>query len=208
MANEVNASGAEARLKALMQRLRDQIPEHLRVVGESLAQQASERAPSPDEEYDVMMRGDGDNAGVDLIGSPSSQGYGSGRTRFVKPLGEYLQPFILQDVHQDGLMVGVGEIALLNDISNYFWVNVDGTEYLSDPEVPFWEGWEDGAPGIIVSAHGAYPLQPDNQLHREPPLMTMEKDIPKMQMFGGVDVETTANTILRPAIREIAQSVQ
>lgn len=205
-------TGARRKLENLFQVLQERIPsEVLEPAGMEISAQVAARAPSPESEFDTMMYGDGNTAisGVLKMGDAEDDG----RQRFVKPASHYLQPFLASpaDMAVDGLTLGVGNIALLNEISKYQYVNAKGQVHTvgGENDFGFWLAWEYGGHFTITprfqSATGGrgYPLRPT------PEIMTwsMTKDIRPHLMFTSIDIESVVETIIKPRIRDIVQSI-
>jgi len=207
----VEDTGGTARLKALFAKLREELPSKVLAVGIEMAAEAAALAPTPEEEYEVMMVGDGNLSGITNIPAmPQSDGDSDGdhRLRFYKPMNDYLQPTIIKSVVASGLNVGVGSIAALNAASKYTWRNVDGEEWTC--RTLFWEAWETGVNNAFVIEPKHYPegakgptLKPG--IGNENKRYVMAKRIPRRAMFAGVQVNTLIDTSLFPAIRKIVR---
>lgn len=208
----VDSSRAKEKLTALMQRMRSAGEAALKVAGQNIAEAASARAPSPEEEFETMMYGEGNPYGVDQDVSPQqvadAGSDGDGRVRFAKPAGTYLREWLQKDFHPDGLFVGIGYKPDLESISSYSWKNRGGT-YASDG---FFMAWEHGGtftvrPRWTGRKGNPYPLLPSLAKHI-PPLFEMVKTIPRKQMFGSVDLEAEVDKVIIPAIKEAARKAQ
>lgn len=213
----VTDTGARRKLARLFANIRAETPTALQSLGQELAGLAAARAPSPKEEFETMMYGDGNPDGIAQDTSPATfpeDDDGDGRARFIKAPQEYLQPWIAGDIHlnPDQLYVGLGYKPDLESISHYSWKNRGGT-YTSD--VGFIYVWEYGTPNntFIISPRNAgknqslYPLRPSMEVQK-PPIFYMVKTIPRKRMYGGVDGKTVALQVLYPAIRKAARDAQ
>jgi hypothetical protein len=207
-ANRIEDTGAESKLKSIFQRLAQQLPAVLIEVGQELAGAAAAKAPTPEEEYNVMMVGEGNPDGITNVPPMGSTDDGDHRMRFSKPDDTYLMPFIDRNFQMiDTLQVGIGNITELNMSSQYIWRNVTGDEHTST--FPFWECWEGGLNGtfeIIPHYAGgkkAPTLKPG--LGKENRRVYMTKTIPRLSMYGSIDIEGVVDDQLIPAIRNIVR---
>ena len=204
MAN-IEDTGGSKRLKGLFAKLRTELPAKVFQIGSEMASEASLRAPSPQDEYNIMMQGEGNPEGLPSGGGPGQTDDGDHRLRFEKPDGLYLQQEILANFQMiDNLTVGVGNIANLNTSSQYSWTNINGDRFTSS--FPFWECWEGGISGTFYihpvngkTEHAKLVPAPGHRFE------TMTKTIPALGMFRGVDLEYIVEETLIPAIRAIVR---
>lgn len=211
MARVVNTGGDE-RLRRMFANIRAKLPETLQSVGAVIAAEASARAPSPQEEYETMMVGSGNPEGITGVApmplSLSDSDPDSKRLRFYKPEAMYLQNAIIDNYAIDGLVVGVGNVAMLDAASHYEWRNVTGDIY--ECSFPFWRAWEGGIDGSFFISPKHFTGKhtptlkpgsgPDNQRY------FMYKSIDAHHMYGGINIDRYIERILIPAVREIARS--
>lgn len=181
-----------------------------------MALDAATRAPTVDEEYETLMWGDGNPQGFSALAPmPTSPGDSDGdhRLRLYKAPEEYLARWIPIDFHVDGLFVGVGDIQSLNRISRYQWRNIDEQTHVQ-ANFPFWQAWEIGgefgikALGVKNNTGSPYPLQPSLNPDENRDVMSMTKEIPRKQMFGGIGIESIVDKILIPAIDKIVREAR
>jgi hypothetical protein len=206
--NTVEDTGGEARLKSLFQKLDKQLPSVILSIGQEMAAAASSRAPTPEEEYLVMMVGEGNPDGITNLPAMGSASDGDHRMRFNKPEGFYLMPMIAKNYQMiDTLQVGVGSIQELDIASQYTWRNVTGEEYTST--FPFWECWEGGLNGTfeIVPRHAGKKKAPTLKpgLGKENRRVYMTKTIPRLSMFGSINIQEIVDDKLIPAIRNVVR---
>jgi hypothetical protein len=203
-------TGGGARLKNLLAHLRQETPKLLETTAHIIAAEAAARAPSPQDEYDIMMLGDGNPEGITNVPSMPSSSSGSDgdhRLRFFKPSKDYLRPTIMQSVIPQGMQVGIGSIAQLEHASIYIWRNIDNVEHTAS--FPFWEAWELGLNNTFeikprnFSANSKRPtLKPG--LGPENKRLLMTKNRPRLGMYTLVDKQKYKD-ILLPALRKIAR---
>ncbi len=214
-------TGGNAKLMALFSALEARIPEEaLAPAAVEVALAVAQRAPTPEQEFQTMMYGAG-GAGSSSPGQADEDG----RIRFRKPTADYLKNFLPTSFSVMGLWAGIGNIAMLNEISSYEYVNVlpdtrfgpggvqrqnappraTFTHHVTDP---FWWAWEMGGVFIVQprqyeKAYGKHQLQPVPGLKL--PLMT--KVIPALYMFTGTDIGAIVDAVLIPNVKKIVHSL-
>jgi hypothetical protein len=203
-------TGGSKRLQAMFDRLRTELPTTMRNVAEVMAGEAASRAPTPQEEYETLMVGDGNPEGITNVPPmPTSINDTDGdskRLRFFKPEQLYLQNMLIGSYKCDGLMIGVGSIAELNAASVYEWKNVTGDIYSTN--FPAWEFWETGV-------NGSFYIEPKNFSGKHEPTLKpgkgkenyryfMYKRIPGRRMLTGINVDKYIQSIILPAVKRIA----
>jgi hypothetical protein len=205
-------TGGRARLEALFSKLAERIPEEaLRPAAMVLAAEIAARAPSPEQEFDTMMYG-----GFNLSGASTESklpGAATGednRVRFIKPPENYLRNYLPTSFGVNGLYAGIGNLAMLDVISSYTYVNTSkGQTYEHVVTEPFWWAWEVGGiftirPHPYGNPRGrGYPLRPTADSFT----WEMQKSIPAMGMFTGVDIAAVVDSTLIPSIKKIISSL-
>lgn len=213
----VRDTGASEKLKNLFERIREDAPELLRQVGQEVADTVAQRAPSPQEETETIMYGEGNPYGIQNDATPTARSDGDGRIRFM-PKG-FLQEFIpYSHGPVNELYYGIGQKSELEELTRYEYQNQgrSATE-ATDPEVETTYGteegfifaWEYGGVFTIVPrAEGKnglpYPLRPSLSDR----LFEMTKRIPRKQMYGGVNLQEHVEQTLEPAIKKLARSAK
>jgi len=207
---EILDTGGTRRLQAIFERIRTELPATMQTVAAVMAAEASARAPSPQQEYDTLMTGEGNPEGITSIPPmPLSIGDDDGdhRLRFYKPEQLYLQNVIVNSYKCDGLMIGVGSIAELDASSVYEWRNVTGDIYST--HFPAWEMWEGGIDGSFYVSPTHFTgrhiptLKPG--IGKENQRYFMYKSIPAVRMYSGINITKYIEQIIIPAVRAIAQ---
>jgi hypothetical protein len=206
---QVIDTGAMRRMEAMFDRIRSELPKQLQTVSEVMAGEAASRAPTPQEEYQTMMLGDGNPESIygvpELPSGPEVAP--DKRMRFYKSQESYLQNVVAGSYKVEGLLVCVGEVAALNAASIYQWQNVDGSLYSST--YPFWESFESGMVGSFY-------ISPVHPQKRNPPTLTpgvgkdnqryfMFKQIHGRHMYGGVNIDNYVKGIIIPEIQRLAR---
>jgi len=158
-----------------------------------------------------MMLGQGNPEGITSVPPmPLSMGEGDGdgqRLRFYKPQSMYLQNIVAESYMCDGLVVGIGNIAMLNASSVYEWRNVTGDIWSCD--FPFWRAWEGGIDGSFYVSPTHFTgrhiptLKPG--IGKENQRYFMYKSIPAVRMYSGINITKYIEQIIIPAVRAIAQ---
>ena len=209
---KVTDIGGKARLRAMFARVQEAAESALAEAGKVIATEVALRAPSPQMEFEVMMYGEGNPYAVPEDVSSSAFGEdddGDGRARFIKPEPYYLQNWMPLDYHPDGLFCGVGWIPDLDIISQYQWKNRGGTH---ESPIGFFMAWELGGefgsftitPRDVSKNGHPYPLRPSIEKN-EPPLFEMTKTIPRMRMFGSVDLGSVVEQVVIPKLKQAAR---
>lgn len=211
MADNLVDTGGRAKLRKLFSELEERLPKVLEQAGALIAKECGERAPSADEEFQTMMYG----------GNSTVGGQSDGRARFIKPLEDYLSVFIPTSYRVDGLFLGIGNIADLDRISSYEYINLIGNakEHIgveASNEIehvvtwPFWEAWENGGKFVVKPKFPSqtkgrgYPLRPTDS--RADNAWIMLKTIPAHGMYRSFNFEQALKDIIAPEIRAIISS--
>jgi hypothetical protein len=206
-------TGGRGKLQKLFEELRERLPRVLELAGAEIAKQCAERAPSVDEEFQTMMFG-----GNSVVGSQDD-----GRARLVKPLEDYLSVFMPLSYRVEGLQLGIGNIADLDRISSYEYINLRGNAkekigVEASDEIehvvtwPFWEAWENGGKFVVKPKFPSqtkgrgYPLKPTDS--RADNSWIMLKSIPAHSMYKSFNFERALKDIIAPEIRAIINSAK
>ena len=205
----VSDVGGTKRLRDLFQKITKQLPATMAVVASTAAAEAAVRAPSPQEEYQIMMQGEGNPEGItDLPPMPlSSTGSdGDHRMRFYKPPENYLQRVVRSSYTSEGMTALIGSVVTLNATSVYEWRNIKGDEYTNN--FPFWECFEGGLNGTFL-------VVPRIENTKDPTLKPgrgkvnrryyMYKSIEPRFMYRSINVDALIERSIIPAIKQIAE---
>lgn len=190
----ISDAGAQARSQEIMDAIRAKARAALPKVAEALVANVKSRTPNKDQEYDTLMRGDGNPSGVDLVPRNGDQsGDTDGRTRFQKT-GPWLEDVVVNpgnvNIDEAKLTVSIGNLALYmvathwryrnakygwhRDYGPYFWAfetgSVDSRAYVE--------------PRFAAHQGGKYPLRPDEDAEHE--LFGMYKPVKARAMYSDI----------------------
>lgn len=214
----VDNSGAKAKAARLIDSVRTAVQSQLPQVGEVMMADVVARVPSKEEEYDILMRGEGNPEGVDLVPlSGDRSGDTDGRVRLQKEPGTWIadvvaSPDNLQfDVGR--LAVAIGNLAKHIAASTFSFKNI---KYAWHKSQSYFEAFEfgsvagptaDSAYNAIVEPRfparkgGKYPLRPDEDPTKK--LFRMYKPIRARAMYSA----TSLRRIARQKLVEILSQV-
>ena len=176
----VNAQGAIDRSERLLMMIQEAAQRGLQEAASASLTEALARAPTVDQEYDVLMVGEGGTSDVPRDGGSSADDTGDehvdgGRRRLVKDEATYLQNVIpLPEnlvLEWDGAagVLRFGNLALLENATTFEYTNWSKQRGIMGPykKGPYFNAFEFGSYRIIEPAFQAsgkrsyYPLRPD-----------------------------------------------
>lgn len=210
---EVDGSGATAHWERLYKIIQDKVSETMPQVAEELGLSALSRAPTIDQEYNMLMAEDGETAAVPRDGDRS--GDTDDRIRLDKPESTYMHNAVMApgNMEWDASNVYFGNIGFLNLCATYRYRNLRRTgKNTHEPsewhEVgPYFEQLDAGGEKLIVpvfilgNGH-KYRLRPVDDEH-DPGLDSMHKAFPAHNMFNPASLESAVRATLRTALAEI-----
>lgn len=210
MENEIDGLAAERHVDSLFDDLDDAIMQAMPELTAKLLMYSAEKAPSIDEEYQILMRGDDQQA----EGIPPREGGRSadtdGRTRLIKPESTYLQ-IAMMDAENNAVVRGmncyIGNVAYLNAVTYFEYENANQStkEVVARHRVgPYFKFLDYGAAAgkvLVITPHTTtqdgihrYPLRPNDG--GKPATMQMIKAFPVFAMFDPTELRIQAQVFL------------
>ena len=221
--SRIDDTGAHEKALRFLDALENLVRDALPVVAEVIVADVMSRTPTPQEEYDTLMRGDGNPEGVQLVPLSGDQsGDTDGRVRLKKDADSWLadlnsSPTNVQ-IDESTKTVRVGNRFVLLEKSFYSYKNLSqGTSKRSRGEAdtgkwydkgPYFLKFEYGSidvnaivqPRYPARKGGKYPLEPDEDTNRDE-LFSMRKPINARGMY------TVTRAVVRDVLKEVLSTL-